>query len=235
MTREISEDFASLEIFIRDFNLSDVVSADEFIRNMKPMHKKLFSLMTFVAEIEQKNNESQIVTPDGLNYLKESVSDMGQALFCWIQGAYKPANLVLRSSIETFLRAIAGQENIEIFAEKSMYKVFELARLTSFFNSEYCLDFFDKIHSTYKDLCKIVHTADVANMAHISALKTFPLFSIAEAQSFSKDFMKISTMMLSVIYINYFQFIHAMHPKNQQNYFCSIPRATKKLINENLC
>lgn len=234
MSREISKDYGSLEVFVGDFNLSNIANEDDFNRKMKPMHKKLFSFMTFVAEIEQKNNELHILTDESLNYLKESVSDMGQALFCWIQGAYKPANLILRSSIETFVKAIAGQEKTEIFSEKSMYRVFELAQDTSFFSSQYCQVFFGSIHSAYKDLCKIAHTANFANMAHISALKTFPLFSAEAAQSFSRDFIKISTMILSVIYVNFFKFIHTMHHKNQLNFFSSIPKATKREINENL-
>jgi hypothetical protein len=234
MTREIAQDFVNLATFIDQFNLVNIAKNAELIDIMKPMHKKLFALMTFVAEVEQKNEELNVLSHDGLNFLKESVSDMGQALFCWIQGAYKPANLILRSSIETFVRAIAGQENNEIYSEKNMYRVFEMAQATSYFNSEMCKVFSDTIHSKYKDLCKIVHTGSFAAMAHISALKTFPLFSTKNAQTVCRDFIIISTGMLSIIYINYFNFIHTMHPHNQNNLFCAIPKSTKRKINENL-
>lgn len=228
MTREIAEDFAILETFIGGFNLSNIASNAEIIGKMKPMHKKLFALMTFVAEVDHKNQDSNILSPRSLNYLKESVSDMGQALFCWIQGAYKPANLILRSSIETFVRATAGQENNDIFSEKNMYRVFELAHVTSYFNSEMCNDFLSSIHSTYKELCIIAHTGSFASMAHISALKTFPFFSKKEAQLVYRDFVKISTMMLSIVYVIFFKFIHTMHPHNQLNFLCAIAKNYKK-------
>ncbi|HDL00790.1 MAG TPA: hypothetical protein ENH23_00970 [candidate division Zixibacteria bacterium] len=232
MSREIAEDFVNLGVFIEEFNLSGIAKNSELLERMKPMHKKLFALMTFVAELEQKNTELKVLSPDGLNYLKESVSDMGQALFCWIQGAYKPANLILRSSIETYVRAIAGQNNKDIFTEKSVYIVFDMAKESSYFNAEMSREFFDSIHSKYKELCKIVHTGSAASMSHISALKTFPIFSTIEAQSVCRDFVIISTGMLSIIYINFFKFIHTMHPHNQNNLFCSIPKSTKRKVNE---
>ena len=227
MSREISADFKILTSFIDKFELSIILKEQDLLDNMKPMHKKLFALMTFISEIDQKNDEHKIFSQKGLDYLKESISDMGQSFFCWSQGAYKPSNLILRSSIETFVKAIAGQEDISIYSEKNMYKVFELAKNTNYFSSGYCQPFFAKIYSSYKDLCQVVHTAGLTNMSHISALKTFPLFSKREALSFSKEFIELATQMLCVIYVNFFGFIHIMHHKNQSNFILSIPKGTR--------
>ena len=127
MTREISADFQILEEFIQKFNLSTIAGNQELLRQIKPMHKKLYSLMTFVVEVSYSNKNGNLFTDNGLRYLKESVSDLGQALFCWIQGAYKPSNLILRSSIETFIKSISGEKEPTIYKEKSMYKVFDIA------------------------------------------------------------------------------------------------------------
>ncbi|MCP4744884.1 MAG: hypothetical protein GY874_01910 [Desulfobacteraceae bacterium] len=231
MTKEISQDFKRLSIFIEQFDLENIANKPEFLNILKPMHKKLFAMMTFIVEVEQKNSELNILSEYSLNYLKESVSDIGQSLFCWIQGAYKPANLILRSSIETFVRAVAGQEKHEIFSEKNAYKIFEIAQTTTCLNSAISKEFFDIIHHRYKDLCKIVHTGNFAVMAHISALRTFPLFANEEAKKVGKDFIDISTGMISLVYINYYKFIHKMHYKNNNNFLCAIPRSTKKKIN----
>jgi hypothetical protein len=234
MTREIVKDFENLLKFIEQYNLKNITSNAELLNILKPMHKKLFAMMTFVAEIDQKNLELNILSESGLNFLKESASDIGQSLFCWIQGAYKPANLILRCSIETFVRAIAGQEKDEIFHEKNVYKVFEIAQTTSCFDSDICKKFFYLIHSKYKNLCEIAHTGNHAAMAHISALKTFPLFSDKHAKNFFQDFNEITTSMISLLYINYFEFIHKMHHHNQNNFFCAIPKSTKRKINEGI-
>lgn len=233
MTREISQDYYSLQDFIKTYNLNNHVNA-EFEAQLKPMHKKLFALMTITAEIEHNNKQCQYLSALSEMYLKESVSDLGQALFCWIHGAYKPANLILRSGIETFIKSIVCQEIPEIVNEKSMYAVFEKARKTNCFSSELGKYYFNKIHSEYKKLCGIVHTAGPSNMANISALKTFPIFSTPNASSVSKDVIKICTAIISTIYVHLYKLIPKMHPKNQLNFLSSIPKSTKKKISNGL-
>lgn len=137
MSREISDDLKLLEQFIRDFNLSGVSGNQELINKVKPMHKKLYSLMTFVVEVDHVNATQSVISENGLNFLKESISDLGQALFCWIQGAYKPSSLILRSSIETFIKSISGEEILSVYQEKSMYKVFDIAKEISCFKSDF--------------------------------------------------------------------------------------------------
>lgn len=233
MTREIALDFNSLQDFIGAYNLAGLVQA-EYVAQLKPMHKKLFALMTITAEIEHNNKQNKLFPALSEMYLKESVSDIGQSLFCWVHGAYKPANLILRSGIETFIKAIASQEIPEIVNEKSMYAVFDSARNTSFFSSELGKYYFAKIHQSYKRLCGIVHTAGPSNMANISALKAFPVFSKANATSVCQDVVTILTAIISIMYVCFYKFIPKMHPKNQLNFLSSIPRSTKKKICDGL-
>ena len=102
MTREITADYNKLECFIKKFKLKIVLKEKQFAKGLKPMHKNLFSLMTFYVELEHNNQSLAIIDKKCLSYLQEAVSDLGQSLFCWIQGAYKPSCFMLRSSIETF-------------------------------------------------------------------------------------------------------------------------------------
>lgn len=233
MSREITADFSSLEAFIRSFNLSSICDEPDLLSSLKPLHKRMFSLMTFVAELDQEKHGEIYISAEGLVYLKESASDLGQALFCWLQGAYKPANLILRSSIETFIKSLAGQENNSVFSEKRVYQVFELASETKYFKG-LCSNSFSNIHSSYKRLCLMAHSAGVANMSHISALKTFPVFSPQEAPKFCNEFVSILNMVLSILYVNFFKFIHTMHHQNFNNFVCSVPKSIKRDFNNNL-
>lgn len=234
MEYEIKKDFVDLEEFIKNYSLSDIAGNIEMLDKLKPMHKKLYSMMTFIIEIEMQNKAIKLLNADSLNYFKESVSDLGQVLFCWIHGAYKPANLILRSGIETFIRATSGNGNRLVFSEKSVYKMFDMAKETQFYKSNLAKDIFEKLYSEYKDLCQIVHTSGISNMAHLSALKTFPLFSTKESQNISITFNKVCSLMLIVIYSNYYKFIHMMHHKNQKNFLDSIPASIKGKVNSNI-
>ena len=71
-------------------------------------------------------------------------------------------------------------------------------------------------------------------MSQISALKTFPHFSIENASLIKKDVVNVLTMMISIMYVCFFSFIHKMHPKNQMNFLCAIPGSTKKKVNEKM-
>ncbi len=231
MSREINNDFKKLQIFINNYSLAKQSKRQEFYQRIKPMHKKLFALLTFIVEYEYQHKRNNISSDNSINYFKECASDMGQAFFCWIHGAYKPANLILRSSIETFVRAAAGKEKPEIFLERNVYNVFQIAKETDFFKSELCLKFFQKLHFGYKELCKIVHSDSSEGMEQISALNIFPLFSPDKANMFSLKFLNLSTIIITLIYINFYSFLHTMHHKNQINFFCAVPKSIKKEIN----
>jgi hypothetical protein len=232
MSREIKEDYKNLENFIESYNLKKIKENEELVNFLKPMHKNLFALMTFFVELEYQNKNHSLMDSGSIEYLKESISDMGQSLFCWIQGAYKPSSFLLRSSIETFIKSLAGMEENSIFTEKSMYKVFNIAKNTFFFNNG--IELYEKIHNSYKLLCEVAHTASMEKMAHISALKTFPLFSKNNATLLSIEFCKLSTAILSLLYINYYSLVCKMHHKNMNNFMKAIPKNIKKTVNEEM-
>ena len=231
MNREISEDFFLLRKFISEFNLEDVLKNDKFIHQIKPMHKKLYSYMTFIAEVDHRNPDEHIYSDNGIDYLKESVSDLSQAFFCWVQGAYKPANLILRSSIETFIKASVGEEQVDIYQQKSMFKVFEMSTHASCFDSDLCKKSLSSLHSTYSILCEFAHSAYAHNLAQVSALRCFPSFDINESTSFYNNFINIISNILSTLYINNYRFVHTMHPKNCNNFLSGLPSSTKKMVN----
>ena len=229
MTREITNDFVSFTEFIKNYKLQEINNASA-VKALKLMHRNFYSLMTFFCELEDKNAEWSLFAPINIAYLKESISDLGQCLFCWLHGAYKPSNLVLRSSIETFIRATAGQEDHRIMTEKNMYQIFNLAKDVPFFNRYICKKYFNQIHSEYKDLCKVVHTTDSLEMAHISAMKTFPVFEKNSAKKVTKHFICITSAILSILYLNFYKYICKMHHQNQLNFLSSIPKDAIKQI-----
>src|SRR5262245_43255737 len=109
MTRESKKDFDDLLGFASTYDLSAVAGQDSFKKNLQRMHRVYIGLLTFLSELEfqvahSTKAKKPNLTPTQFDYLAECVSDIGNALFCWIHGAYKPARLMLRSSIETFVK-----------------------------------------------------------------------------------------------------------------------------------
>src|SRR5688572_3490661 len=107
MSREISDDFKEFKAFIEKYSLKHLSQERNFNLYISQQHKKLFAYLTFIAELDfQKNdpNKNLKLSQDQIDYLTESCSDMGNSIFLNIHGAYKASRLMMRSSIETFIK-----------------------------------------------------------------------------------------------------------------------------------
>ncbi|PAD67943.1 hypothetical protein CHH83_16280 [Bacillus sp. 7586-K] len=231
MSREISNDCNQLIDFLKEYNFETHLSNNKFRAQLTSMHKKVFGFLTFIAEVDFQNAQVQFFNEKSLNYFKESGSDLIQALFCWVNGTYKPAEMLLRSSIETFLKAVLGNNDEEIFIEKSMYQILEMAKIHHFFKGDSKKEeHYSILHSNYKLLCMTTHTASIDEFISVNTLKLLPRFNPKTSEQFSKLFISTVNMFLGTILINFHKEIYKMHPMNRTNFFNSIPTNLKREI-----
>ncbi|WP_017754235.1 hypothetical protein [Calidifontibacillus oryziterrae] len=235
MSREISQDCKQLIDFFQNYNFGAYLSNHIFKERLTSMHKKVFGFLTFIAEVEFQNSQEKFIDLKSLDYLKESGSDLIQSLFCWVNGTYKPAEMLLRSSIETYIKAILGNTDDEVFKEKSMYKLFDLAKDHPFFKGNTRKEeYFSIIHSNYKMLCMTTHTATIDNLISVDTLKLLPRFNPKTSEQFSQLYLSTVNMFLGVVLINFHASIYNMHPINRTNFFDTIPLAIKKQNHEEI-
>ena len=142
-------------------------------------------------------------------YLQESCSDVGQAFFLTFHGCYKGAKLLLRSSIENFLKGSCLDEDKSLPSTKSVYEVFDKARATDTFK-ETKANLHAQLHNEYALLCQDVHTADVSHMASITALNHFPSFHNEDAGNILKMVQKIIPIYITTIALKYNLAYHSM-------------------------
>ena len=135
MTRIVSQDFSQLRAFLNTYSLSSVCNDTDYTRLLSHMHKRYFSLLALLAELEtdgyshikslyKLDEQSQTKLA---NYLKEAISDLGLALFSWTHGAYKSSRSIMRSSIENTIRALSVLEDPSICAITVTPNLFEKA------------------------------------------------------------------------------------------------------------
>lgn len=234
MSREIKEDFDKLKSFIESYELKTVNSNKEFSKLLALKHRKYLSFLTYIAETIYQINEN--ITKDSrleerfFTHARESVSDCGNAIFCWVHGAYKPASTTLRSSIENFIRSIGQIENVDIASEKNMYKVFDLAKSVSLFNNGQSKDSFTRLHGNYKILCNYVHSSDKGFMVHLSALSFFPNFNQTEAKKIEKLVVEIISDFLIILSLSFPSIFHAMHHRNKAIVSSSLPGSINRVL-----
>lgn len=126
MSRLIKEDFDKLCTFIKDYSLSDVLKIDDAKKLLSSFHKKYFAYLVLIEGIHHKIEQYDEVlkmSKEQYEYLQESCSDVGQAFFLTFHGCYKGAKLLLRSSIENFLKGSCLDEDKSLPSTKSVYEV----------------------------------------------------------------------------------------------------------------
>jgi hypothetical protein len=222
MSRLIREDLNFTKEFISEYSLKSCIDNHEYVRILSQNHKKYFAFLLFLSELENTgfksikislklNNENYY---NFRNYLKECVSDLGCAFFNWIQGDYKSSRLLIRSSVEDFVKSMASVEDNGICEIKSVYEVFERASTLDIFSSEINAGILTNLKNTYSILCRDVHTANYDNMQQISAMEYFPAFEAEKANQTSKYFIEVSKEMLSLLSLSFKDVYVKMHPGN---------------------
>lgn len=233
MSRETASDFKDLLNFIANYSLVDLTKNPQFIKVLSEQHKKYFSFLTAIAELtalSKKRTFLPSITDKQLSFIIEACSDLGSAMFLMASGAYKASKIMMRSSIETFLKGLCLAEIVEIDSEKSIYKMFEDVKELEWFQKEPNQSILNNIHSEYKILCKDAHTATAIHMQQITALKYFPNFNLSQASSISTTLMFLASSYTTLVVIIYNNHFHNMHHDNKKNIIDSIPKEYRRLI-----
>lgn len=235
MPRDTRVDLQQLLTFIGSYNLSHLIEDKDFILSIKQQHKKYYSYLIYIAEIQQyidDSNSGVIFRNDQYPFLKESCSDIGIAFFSSFHGNYKSSKLLLRSSIETFIKGFCIDEVIDIDSETSIYRMFDNVKRSIFFvKNQLRIKILQSIHQSYKKLCMDVHTATSQNMANISALSYFPSFKKEEATIVCKYVLSLIPSYLTLLLIKYNNQYHRFHHRNKEIIMESIPRQYRPIIN----
>lgn len=233
MSREITQDFSNLVKFIKGYNLHELSSNSEFLKVLSQQHKKFFSYLTCIAELiplAKGKTLLPLVSDNQLDFITESCSDIGSALFVMTHGAYKASKMMLRSSIETFHKGFSLDSIPDLDQEKSVYNIFDRVKALNFFANEPQKGLFDAIHQDYKILCQDTHTAAEINMQHITALKYFPTFSLIDATQLSDILMRLVSSYNTLICLKYNEYFQKMHHRNKENIIENIPKPFRPLI-----
>lgn len=218
MSRIVTSDFTKLKGFFSKYSTATNLGNKDFIIFLSTYHKKYLAYLTYIAEISSHNTKKTLsgMLDSQFDFFLESCSDCGLALFDSVNGNYKAARLLLRSSIENFMKAISQDEDNNIDQESSVFKLFDRVRAIGFFSSAETKSLFDDIHQEYKELCKYVHTATPANMTKLSALNTFPTFNSKQVEGLLRSVITLITSYITLMALKYNNHYHSIGYVNKE-------------------
>lgn len=206
----INEDFNLCLEFFDSYRLNMILGDDEFQKSFKSIHKMHYCLMLFQAEFKTKCTQSESFINNKLN---DVCSDIGTALFNAIHGSYKASYMLLRSSIENFLKLIGMYHGLQMDNFKKVSKLNEAVNKLDFINQNCVIkDNFNQINNLYTNFSAYVHTASDIDMATISCLSQLPKYNADLFKNISHRFvslLKIYIFLLIVVLNRYFFKFHS--------------------------
>lgn len=231
MARLIDKDFSRLELFIEQYSISDLLKSKTREQLFKRGHKYSFAAAQIWAEVEKQarngilelRGTSVAINTENYDQLAESFSDIISAYFSALHGIYKPANMSLRSAIETFTRGLAGISSIEAANTTSVYRLFELAKNCKPFEDIAALHF-NAIHQEYAALCGFTHTSTSAHMIKNYAISNFPKQDIENLRIWTIHCERIIKSMLAILVISNKSLYLLASPGAQDVYEETVPK-----------
>lgn len=175
MTRVFKNDFREFETYLEEYDLQSVCKSEDYKKALRKAHKRFLAFLystSFVLHRGAENilKDSYLSKNSSKHSLLLSVkSDLNSSIFCATHGTYKAANVCLRSSVESFIRYIAGIWITAVYDEMSIVKLFDYSRGVLYFTDESL----GRLRAIYKELCKYVHS-DASVQCDISVLAQLP-------------------------------------------------------------
>ncbi len=238
MTREIKEDFEALSNFLNEYSLASVSLDDNYNSLLSSQHKKYYAVLTLLSEFKHQGltpvkedlDDEDSLNQAFLNYLTESISDLGSSLFVWLHGAYKAAKIILRSSLENFFRCMTLIFDPEVLKLKNTYELIDKFKQIKPLESDAGMQIYSALKDLYSLLCADVHTATVDNMQHVSALGYFPGFDQTKAKEFEGLFSRTAQGYVNLLCLTFSQQYFEMHHKNRDIIAAVLSKDVKCLI-----
>lgn len=234
MNREQRDDFSLLKAYIDKYTLNTHVQKPKFIDELKNIHKYYFSLLHWYSEfIHQKSFflETYTKNHDTVSRIEETISDIGSAKFNWIHGSYKSSRILIRCSIENFIRAISSIDDMNLLTIKNVYKLFDEAGNCSVFNKfEDSKKSFAALHQSYKELCNDTHTSTEQQMEKVSSLINYPKYIPSKSESTKNVFLSVVKHILVILNLSFNDLFQRMHHSNRTNILISIPKAVRPIV-----
>lgn len=233
MARNVTKDFCKLIAYIEQYSVSELTRGKTYTDFLSQIHKKYYAYLTLLSEINtfvDNKRYDNVVLNAQFVFLQESSSDLCSSMFSFIHGEYKAAKLLLRSSIENFIKGFNMDELPDLDKEKSVYRIFDRTKELNFFSEDQNKNIFEKIHNEYSLLCADVHTATIKNMEKRTALNSLPTFCIPQAKHIVNSFHSLVSSYSTLLVFKYNEQFHKFNYQNKEIIENAIPAEFRKKL-----
>jgi hypothetical protein len=240
MVRALDSDFKILCEFVENYSLEHVPLNDDSRQCLRAGHKVYLPLLSIWSRCQLLASSDKFTIAgscvsaqsDIFSLFREAISDVASGYFCCVHGAFKPAHMALRSSIENFLRMMAGSFNSEALVTTSVYELFEMAKSTAPFSAG-SKRFLADLKKEYSELCKFTHSASIGHMSGIHALEHFPAFDIDKFVTWNRHAFVVCRSIACALFVASPNIYLKAHYRNKELFDLLIPTRIRVQIMSN--
>lgn len=227
MAREVSRDYQEFIEFMNNYQLNHKFS-NKGSEQIKIMHKLYYSYLVLITECEENDFFEENIH---FRY-KESCSDLGHALLLAYQGLYKPSYLILRSSIENFIRGLGFQVDPSALTITKVYELFDIAKKYNSSKMNNIENIIHSLHTEYGALCKYTHTSSTHEMTHLTAFYSLPSIDISSLKIIVGFISRIvRSYLMILISSKHDDFFKKISNNNRMVIFNALGKRDKYIIN----
>ena len=235
MTRECSEDYRDFAHYIQEYSISGNLENPEYCGILKSIHKAYFSAINLRGEVVHREKffsyNGAEIDPVVVLRVCESVSDIGSAVFNWMNGNYKTARVMIRVLIENYVRAISSLDDKGQLDEKNVYAMLAKAKVSPCFSVDpFVKRCFENLHSDYKLLCRDAHTASEHDMQQLTSLADIPGFDCKKSKETGKVIVRATKNLTTSFCLIFNNFFHTMHHRNKENVLLGVWKDVKPRV-----
>ena len=205
---KINDSFEQIKSFVKDLSLP-CHGIDPLDQASISLYRRFHALLVWQLVFDNKDD----VKSSG--HFDEFLSDISSSYFLYITCAYKASQVLLRSSLENFIRAILIARGVKTTEIESVWELFEVAK--AHFKQREIDAVVHRIgatHSKYGELCKIVHSVAYEYMSLRVPFSTIFEFSPEVSVKCETNMSNLFKIMLEILYLCHNTELDKLHYKS---------------------
>ncbi|GJE27231.1 hypothetical protein [Methylobacterium organophilum] len=224
-----SDGVADIHAFIEGISFEDVLADGACKQTFAQAYKYVHALLIWHEAVA--NPKKPVADAQAVLQFRELLSDLAACQVLLLLGMYKPARMMLRSSIENILRTVAHEQGFLTSGAKFTYELITLVRSSKIgADGSPVKNDLNQLIQMYSDLCSYAHAADEAKLALRVPLESVSRFDKSQYESLVDGLKYVSQRTNKIMFVMYASKLRLVHHSQRDYILDALPKALKAAI-----
>jgi hypothetical protein len=222
----VSDGVSEIQKFVDNLSFESPLSDADLNKSFAGAYRYIHALLIWNEQlgsaIKGKPNSDAFV------HFRELLSDLAAVQLLLLAGMYKPARMMLRSSIENILRIVALEQGCLVAGFKFTYEVITVIKSSPLgLKTSPIKQDITSIVDGYSKLCAFTHAAAMTHMALRVPLVSVTKFDKADFGSIVDDLKGLASRYNRIIFALYYPHLKTASHKHRDFVLDALPKALK--------